>query len=698
MAYVPSLADLPDEDKGYTPSISDLDEIDSVQNALSAQQQKAQAINNITGGNRTPIDTMRDLLSGALTGAAKGGEFLNRQEMRIPGAQNLATYLRSKLPQSLQNVNVSDQDVNQMLQQVASPNKSIGGNIAQGVGEYLPYVPVGGAGLGGQIASGAAFGAGTSAPGESATKNAIEDAALNAITHGVFAGANALRPSNLFRGNLTPQQLQQNLAAAGQTTTGLGDVIGSPFLKRQYENVISKLPFSGATEKLQQAGQAVTNKGSDILSSLLGNASPENVTDQLQDALMKNFKDHQAQKDNLYTNFNQIADQAGEKPDLSNFSDALQRNKDDLKNISILSGDPTGRTLFNKVSSYASGLSESAPSKARGVLSTEPEIQRDPLTGAPVSSGLGKDVSQVAQNTRQAYTPLGSNALPVVDRPTYQDANILKGRLLQAANTYRASPDASQRSLANVFDDLGRSLRQDVHSSVSETKNAPLINAYNQAEENYQNNFSKFLDKDIYKFISGKKDADTITQSFIKSSKSADRANDLNKLGQALGESRPLLSYSYFSRALDNEGNLNPAKLSTLIRNLGKNQFKALVPDYDMRNALRNYKKLYGMNVKGVNLMQNQATGQQALDILPALLAHSGSTILGGMAGGLPGALAGMVLPGLAARPAVSALTSPAVREALVRKMIANQPWSKKPVPYLQAALQGGTLNNQQGS
>jgi hypothetical protein len=149
-----------------------------------------------------------------------------------------------------------------------------------------------------------------------------------------------------------------------------------------------------------------------------------------------------------------------------------------------------------------------------------------------------------------------------------------------------------------------------------------LKSKYNLSEENYAKKFSPFLDKQIYKFINGNSDPETLVSSFIKTGKSTDRANLINKLNQKFPkEDRNLLGYAYLQRAMDENNVLNPMKLKTLLSKnaLGNKQFEALFPDPEIRNSLRDYIKLVGMNTKGLKLMENPETGQMAMDILPLI-------------------------------------------------------------------------------
>jgi hypothetical protein len=461
-----------------------------------------------------------------------------------------------------------------------------------------------------------------------------------------------LKPTNLSARafpakHLSEKELLSNLEIAGKGKTSLGSVLEDPFLSRQYENVLSKVPLSGAPQKMQEAAGEVVGHGKNALKKMLGENNPENVSQQVSETLMKEFKRHQKEKSGLYKNVDELSEKNNLKPDLSGFAKTAKSYRSAIDSSNILKNEPDVAKVFKKLGSYINPVKESQ--LKTGV--NKGSLRSDVITGEPI--------------VKKQY-------------PTLKEANLLKGKLNQYAQTASKSPDPSQRSLASVYGNLAKSLKSDIQKSIESSGNAEIKNAYKSAEENYKKHFSPFLDRDIYKHISGQKDADMIVADFLKTSKSTDRSNKLLKLTSKLPDKeQKLIGYSYFSRALDNEGNLEPHKLNSLIKNLGKRQFKALIPDESLRNELLNFSKLYKMNIKGVDLLKNPPTGQQALDLLPSLMAHAGSSYAGGLLGGLPGAIAGVAAPGLISRPIVNALTSPKFREKTVNAILKKRAKAK---------------------
>lgn len=672
-------------------------------------------------------------------------------------------------------------------------NPTPAGKFIEGMAGYSPFGKAAGLAsralprLAAETAAGGAFGY---TQGEEGQQNlpympegkggsATQSALLNAIIHGAAKTGESVRPSKLLRGNLSPEELQHNLEITKGTETGLGDVIQSPYLKRMLENTLTRLPFSGANESLARTGEKVSSKGENMLGDMLNikdiktgeplEIDPHNIPEEITKDLMKQHESHQTEKNDLYKDFNKMAQQTNSHPELKNFNEALKRNKNVIKDLNLLKGDPVGSSMFErlvengglpnhevktiykkeKIPNFETRLKESMlKDKLATVLDYETKLKEsrevsgnatmpkfdyiiDPLTGVKrpqystenirIKEGLSDKLKGFLNNQGLVeYSPkiknvksqegvpfapnstLGSggfaeynipptyesvttksgittpekgrlNAKGLVEseKPSFVDANVLKGRLNSLANLSKSSPSAADRSMANVYSDLGAALRKDVKQSVTNSKNPKLINAYNQAEENYEKKYSKFLDEDIYYYLANPKaNPEEIIRDFIKTSPNADLSSQITKLSATLSPNkRQLLGYSYLSRALDNEGNLNPAKLGTAIEKLKPNQFKALFPDPNIRRKLKDYSKLQYMNKEAQNLMFNPHTGQRTVDTLSTL----GLGLMGQLASGNIGAIATPALTIGAGRMATKALTSEKLRESLIKRMINNK-------------------------
>lgn len=616
--------------------------LETVERAMGIESQK------------TPMDFARNLLYGALKSGLQGAEAISQA-----GANKEQGSLFNKTI-GRPGKGFKYEDVSQYIEPIKSPKPNDWQqNLAQGLGSYLPYGLLGGSTLPGQIAAGAAHGYATSEPNQEnlifpqgKTGSALESGLLNTVIGGAGKAANALRPSVMFRGNLSPEELTRNLAITRGTETGLGDVIGSPFLKKKLENTLTAFPFSGANESLQKTGKDVVNRGENILQNLLGKNDPNKVPEIIYNDLNKQFKLHQQNKNKLYDTVDKLADESNLKLDLPNFSKNAQQYSDAIESTNVLKHEPDSAFIFNRLKNYKNPVVETKN----------------------IGSIVDQQGNPIINESIQTY-------------PTLKEANLLKGKLNEYARTFKQSPDPAQRSMARIFGDLASSLKNDIKNTISESGNKALKKAYESAEKNYAQNFSPFLDKEIYKYIGGNANPEDMINTFVKTKPTADIAKPITQVAKSISpESRTLLSYSYLSRALDNEGNLNPAKLSTAIEKLKPNQFKALFPDQNLRKQLKDYTKFEHMNKEAQYLMFNPKTGQRNADILATGLL----TALGGIAkGDLIGAIGvptGAILGGKAA---TKALTSEKFRESLVNEMLKNRTKYTKITRAAQAGAQG---------
>lgn len=497
-----------------------------------------------------------------------------------------------------------------------------------------------------------------------AAEGGIGSIAGSVIGKGIESGINALRPSQMYKTPLSKKELARSYQQASGTNADLGNIIQNPKLQRLYENKLPK--YSGNTSlMMQKTGQQIVEKGQNILKKLLGKNSPENVPEQLTKKLTESFEKHQKFKNDIYNAVDDLAQKENLKLNLSDFSNEAKKYIDAIEDTNILKHEPDAKKILSKLINYKNPVKETT------------------TTGLIVD----KSGKPLIQETEKNY-------------PTLKEANILKGKLAQYAKTFAQSPDPSQRNMANIFRNLSKKLKSDITNSINQSGSEALKKGYKVAEENYAKNFSPFLDKDIYKFISGNANPETLISKFITRSNSADLSSKLSKLAEKLSkpkgipgsEESNLLAYGYLSRALDNEGNLNPAKFATSIKNLGPNQLKALFPDKAIRKEVLNYKSLVNKNPRSLQVMFNPLTGQVNSDIAPHALAKIVGGLTGLVSGGTPGAIVGTVAAPIITKKladmATKKLTDPIYRRKFINALIANQ---KTQLPKTKEVLQKGS-------
>jgi hypothetical protein len=573
----------------------------------------------------TPFDTLKSIGTGLGTLGQDidvGGKNLINNILELTGRKS-----RVPVPQRM--------DIGKIF---GAPKAEGIQGLFQESARYAPLaLATGGLGLAGEV------GAGVASEGlreNSTPESTILGGLTNLLIGGGARALEKLRPSNILKSNLSPEQLKENLRISKGTETPLGRIIESPELSKKFENELSKSAYSDAQASMGRTSDLIHKKGENLLTKRLGIETPENITHDLEDALNNSFKEHQKNKNNLYDEFNDLAEKHNIKADLSNFASQAKEYKEGLEDSALLKHDPETKKLISKLSNFNTGIKI-----------------------------IKSDILDAKGNPIRTMT----------EYPTLKEANLLKGKLNQYANIARSDPNL--RHTARTYGNLASSLKSDIENSIEKSENAKLKNAYEAAENNYKKNFSPFLDKQIYKA-----DPDTIIQNFVKNSKTSDRARLLSKFMDKLPEDKKnLVVHGYLSRALDNEGNLSPLKMKTLINNLRPNQFKALVADPDLRRELKDFSKLTSMNDEALNRMLNPRNGSRTLEILNSNLP---TAIAGAQFASLPGALAALAAKKLVTKHITKKLTSEPYRESLIKAML-----DKKQLPYvheLSKALQFG--------
>lgn len=501
------------------------------------------------------------------------------------------------------------------------PKATTADKVIRGIAQYTPamVMPAAEMGVAGEAAGilprMAAQAAPQAAFGATQDKNplagAAEGAAAGSIgelgSSGIEALINKLRPSSLLRGNLSKEELQSNLNSTQGTSSSLGRVIGSPSLNRIYENILPHVIGSGAEDTMQKTANQITTKGSGLLDALKGNSNPDDLSFKLQNALKKAANDAKQEKNEGFKKLNDLADNVGLNVGRTN----LQSTANDFLN----------------------------------------EIKQSPELKGEFNSSLLGDLQRYASNSN------GNNL---------KLTNIFRSKLGDKANDFYQNGQMYEYGIANS---LKQALSKDIDSSFSESGNKELKKAYEQNQEDYAQKFAPFEDKDIIKFTRQGGDSDLLLSHFLRGGKN-DRANLLDKLVSKMSDKdKNLVPYSYFSKALDENGQVDPIKIASLYKNLGKNQKDVLFNDKDLKNSFDDYSDLVQKNKESFDLMRNPKTGARNTDLLIKL----SQLLAGTAAGGIPGLAATTIGSGLLGRGATKALTSEKLRQNLINAMINSQ-------------------------
>lgn len=414
--------------------------------------------------------------------------------------------------------------------------------------------------------------------------NNPDDRAGNALTGGLFGAGGAaaggllskLMPSKLFRGNLTPEQLLENQSVAKGTETNIGRVIGSPDLSQFYENRMSGIPFSGTTDQMQRVSSEINNRGSKLVSSLLGENSSENVTGAINTALKKASSDAMKLKNKNWAEVNNESDSLG-----------VSVGSDNLSN------------------------------EAKNILE---EIKGSKKLSRKVPESIIADL----ENHATDLTP-----------ETLKSANIYKGTLGDTANEHFMSGNSYHYG---IYKRLKEAYKKDVDSAIENSGSQSLKENYDKAMKFHAEHIGPFEEPEVAKYIREGGDPDTIVSTFVKTGNN-DRAILANKLMKHMPEDKKgLLAYGYLKPEFNKQGILeNPKEVATKYNKLGENQINTIFPDKNIRSGMDSYNKLVGMNTEAMDLMRNPKTGFRDATIWPYLAAALTGSGFGGTFGALAG-------------------------------------------------------------
>lgn len=491
-----------------------------------------------------------------------------------------------------------------------------GDEFLQGIGSYLPYAPLGEAGALGPMARMGTRSGTQSLHAVGQNQNPVTAAGMVPNLELPLHLANAARPSRLFRGNLPAEELQANMRAAEGTQTGLGDVIGSPTLKQLFENVTTKWPGSGADELLGNMARQVENRAENLLERSGEGLAPGERNAQLKGALETAYENQRNQKNALYEPVNELAQQEAFTLELPSFRDRARQQLDEIATSPLMRYDLDFRNLFNRLS----GLEQGA---TRG--------------------------------------------------PSILEANMLADKLYNEGQKLLGSPTGADRHIGGLYQNLAERTRNDIRNELRTNGSPELRAAYDEATRNYRENFSQFLDKDLYRLTRPDIEAESIINDVIKPGKQGDKFSRIEKIQNALPpEQRNILGNAWLRNALDKEGTLNAKQFAQLINKLGPRQFEALFPDPQYRQQLLDYGRLRGMNEKALSRMANPNTGQQLA--APMMIGSQIGGVSAAIAAGNPFAALGYGLgPQVGSRIANHFLTNPATRNNFINQMLENE-------------------------
>lgn len=607
-----------------------------------------------------PVSDLKDVVQGVIEGLVAAPQNLFRAESSVfPDKLLNNSYVQA----------IRNKDWAKATAPIGSGREGFGPDYLRGIGQFLPV-----SGLEGDVQEalakllpnaaeeipkvavrlgiGAAGGLATPEKNpDDVTKDMLWSSLLNALIPGAGDATSSFlekrRPSVKLRGTLSPAELQQNLETARGTQTALGDVIQSTKLKKKYENVISKLPFSDAVDRMKKILVKLNNQGNNILEKILGSLKPDvinkNVDKAGENAIksvfnIDNIKDTEGQlneqgkdilrkvldTDNLIDTNGQLSDEghqileklygANLNPEtaINDFIKHLNKNynEQDIAKGPLYRQRNKIAQEDKKFKMQSPLFAQTAKKYADSIKATK-FLKLDPDRASIYNKAEQYKTSNTKQPGKESYID-DAGIIHFEQKPekpkeplSLHEAQILKGYLNELAAVASKSSDASQRGAEKIFKSLAANLGKDIDNSIKKSGNKELLAAHEKANSNYIKNYLPFLNKNIFKLINGKIDPDTVLSHLIKTGPKSDRATLLQSATALPGNMRPPLGKAYFSRAFKN-GKVDPDILSKLITDLGPNQLRELVPNEAERQSLLDYVNKTKLNKKlGKSLHQN---------------------------------------------------------------------------------------------
>lgn len=319
-----------------------------------------------------------------------------------------------------------------------------GDALLRGLASFLPYSRVGAAAKGLSGVGQRALAGGLYAGGQN--QDPIQGAGMVGLLEGLMRapgaikqGVGALRPSKMFEGSYSPEQLANNLEASQGTETNLGRVVGNPALSKLYENHIANIWGSGAHKTMGRTAEQVKQQANDYLSNLVSGESPEIQSSNLADLFQNAHNEAKQVKNKMYEDLDALAPQGSFMVNRNNFQSKAQKILDDINQ--------------------------------------SPELKEEFTPGF------------ISDMKRYASIGQGNNL---------KLTNIFSSKLGDKANElYRAGKKHEGNQMAS----LQKSLKQDMEDAFQNSDNPQIKEAYRNAQLNYKENYAPFEDSSIIKSI-----------------------------------------------------------------------------------------------------------------------------------------------------------------------------------------------------
>jgi hypothetical protein len=492
--------------------------------------------------------------------------------------------------------------------------------------EAIPTQGLGALGkLGARVVEGEAYGeaAGADAGTGGQTAAAVE---LPNLALSAARGRYAI-PARLLKGTATAAEREANAAAAGDLPVSIGQITQSPGANKLYENVLAEVPFSGVSGQQKKVAEGVQGAAEGLVNKATGTKeSALDPNEQLKQSLVNAQKRAQAAKNDQYNMVDTLAQQQGHQLELPSFTSRAKEVQSMIAESPLLQANPKLKSFMNKVGVYGEGATAKAP----------------------------QDLNSALTGQRSA-----------AQAPSIRDANLAKNELYNAGETLAKSAVASDRYMGGIYKELSGKIAEDIKSSISEKGSPELQQAFQSANQEYRQNYARFLNKDIRKLLDKDKPADKFAKDIVKPGRANDSYSNINLVQSLLPpEERNLLPAAYLSKAIDENGNVDASKMGQIVKGLGPRQFNALFGSTGLKGGVQDYQRLMQMSGNARSQMANPKTGARAI---PSIL---GGGAIGIGAHAAPLTSAAVIGSTIGASKILSNyMTNPKVREKLLSAM-----------------------------
>ena len=406
----------------------------------------------------------------------------------------------------------------------------------------------------------------------------------NAAISGAGKAYNAARPSSLFRGNQTPDELLARMQAAKGTETNLGQVLKSPRLAGTSENYLGKLLFPGATESSQRTAEGIRGRYGEELQSMTGGIPKDEVARILQERLMQIPREVNRMSKENYKTVNAISKALGGEV-----------------------GTDEAATVAKQVLNEAKGSPRLATISPEGLRS---ELSQYVTKTPPLPPHQVKEMNLMNPGAGDRFlAELQEMYKPKPD--TLKATNILKGNWGERAYSHTASEYEK-----GVASRMNRAIKRDIGDYIEKSGSKELKDAYVKAETDFKDNIAPLRAKEISRFTQERVSPDKIAKTFVKAEEPVllAKLTDLLKKGENPEKGMNALRSGYFGQAFK-DGKVNPEKFNTLFRDLNPQQIKDLGL-WSKKAELERLGLLTSMNLPGLNPLFNPKSGHQAAEFM----------------------------------------------------------------------------------